>query len=563
MSKNSGSITSDTLTGTGGNDTISGMDSGDTISGRAGNDILYGFDHADQNANSGVIHVNEIATGFSRPLFAASPPGEPNKLFVVEQTGAIQIVNLDNDHVSSTPFLTIPSSQLSHGNEQGLLGLAFDPNYEKNGRFYVDLTDANGDTEIREYHRSGANPDFAKAGSYKLILKINQPFANHNGGWIAFGPDGDLYIAMGDGGSAGDPNGNAQNLHSLLGKILRIDVHHDQFPDNSNRNYAIPSDNPFVGKDGRDEIWDYGLRNPFRDSFDSATGDLYIADVGQNAHEEIDYGKGNEGGLNFGWNLWEGDFPFTATSNRHDPALTYPIIDIPHQPGPYGGNTVIGGYVYHGPGGGQGLYFFDDAGSNNFWTTRVVNGQATQYQNIAQYLRGDTGALQDVVSWGVDGSGRLYAISLDGNVFRITPSAAAGDYADKLRGGAGNDKIYGGAGNDVLNGGSGRDYLNGGLGADKFVYHNVSDSTPTARDIIADLHNGDTINLRAIDANTSAKGNQAFHIVSHLAGHAGELSVHLDARGDTIIRGDVNGDGKADLVIIAAGAHTDFTHFIL
>ncbi len=193
----------------------------------------------------------------------------------------------------------------------------------------------------------------------------------------------------------------------------------------------------------------------------------------------------------------------------------------------------------------------------------MVGGKATQFQNIADYFRGDKGALQDVVSWGVDGTGRLYAISLDGNVFRISPSTAAGDYADKLNGGSGSDKIFGGAGNDTLIGGAGKDVLDGGLGADRFVFRHASDSARGAPDVISDLHNNDIIKLQAIDANTHSGGDQAFHLVSHFTGHAGELFLHLDGKGDTVIRGDVNGDGKADLVIVAAGDHTDFTHFIL
>lgn len=630
-----GGVGSDTLHGTKGDDVISGADSGDHISGGSGNDVLYGFGPQDRHVNSGTIEVTELATVSGRAIFATSPPGQPGKLYIVEQSGSIEILDLNTNQVSAMPFLKIPDSHLSHGNEEGLLGLAFDPNYATNRKFYVDETGANGDINIVQYKRSSSDPDIANPSSKKEILKIPHPdFANHNGGWISFGPDGDLYIAVGDGGSHGDPNGHAQNLHSLLGKILHIDVEHDDFKGDNSRNYAIPDDNPFVGKNGRDEIWDYGLRNPFRDSFDSATGDLYIGDVGQNAHEEIDYVKGNKGGQNFGWNLWEGNFPFDSTSNKHDPSVHYPIIDVPHQSGPFGGRTIIGGYVYHGPGGGQGLYFFDDAASNNFWTTRVVNGHATQYQNIASYLRGDTSDLDQIVSWGLDGTGRLYATGLDGQIFRITPSAAAGDFNDKLNGGEGRDKLFGGAGDDVLNGGPGRDLLKGGLGSDtasyartdsavhvdlrisgmqntgggdrdtlfsienligssngdrligngrdnklagaagadtlsggdgkdRFFYKSVGDSIQKHADVITDLSNEDVIKLQAIDANVHKGGNQAFHLVANLSGHAGELALALNSSGDTVIRGDVDGDGKADLVIHISGDHTDFTHFIL
>jgi Ca2+-binding RTX toxin-like protein len=558
-----GTIGSDDLHGTRDRDVVSGADSGDKISGRGGDDVLYGFGAVDTDPESGTIQVDRIVTGLDASLFGASPPGEPNKLFVPEQhSGAIQIVNLNTNTVSATPFLDIPDNQLATGGEQGLLGLAFDPHYAANGKFYVDITNAQGDTEIWQYKRSDANPDVADPASKKLILRIDQPFANHNGGWIAFGPDGYLYIAMGDGGSGGDPLGNAQNLHSLLGKILRIDVHGDDFPGDNTRNYAIPSDNPFVGHAGADEIWEFGLRNPWRDSFDSATGDFYIADVGQDAHEEIDYvAAGTPGGLNFGWNVREGDFAYNGPD---DPAFTDPIIDIPHDSSPFGGETVIGGYVYHGPGGGQGLYVFDDAASNNFWTTRVVDGAATQYVNIGAYLRGDVAPLDNIVSWAVDGSGRLYAVGLDGELFRFTPSAAAGDAGDLIRGGPGDDTIFGGAGDDRLRGGPGHDTLHGGLGSDVFVYAKTTDSYRGHADLIIGLNSSDSIDLAGIDADTTLAGDQAFSVVPHFSHNPGELILAFHrAGGHTLLKGDVDGDGRADFVVQIAGHHVGFDNFML
>jgi glucose/arabinose dehydrogenase len=576
-----GTVGSDTITGRADADVITGPDSGDVISGGKGDDTLYGFGPGDIKNGGENYKVELIASGLSGALYGTSPQGQRNELYVAEQgSGRIDIVNVNTGHVSNTPFLVLPDDAISHGSEQGLLGLAFDPHYAKNGKFYIDVTNADGDTEIWQYTRSATHPNQADPESKKLVIRIDQPFDNHNGGWIGFGPDGNLYIAMGDGGSGGDPDGNAQNLDSLLGKILRIDVHHDDFKDDPNKNYAIPNDNPFVGKAGADEVWLYGLRNPWRDSFDSKTGDFYIGDVGQNAHEEIDFvHAGSAGGLNFGWNVREGDFPYNGDD---DPSFTNPIIDVPHDDSAFGGSTIIGGYVYHGPGGGDGLYFFNDVGSGNFWTTRVVDGKATQYVNINDQLTGDTDQFDSIVSWAVDGNGRLYAIGLDGQIFRVTPGNAVGDSDDTLNGGDGNDHVYGGLGDDILRGAAGDDALVGGVGADvlrgstgadtmtggqgadKFVYTDTAESTGAHRDTITNLSHIDIVDLSGIDANTARDGNQKFSLVDHFDDHAGQLVVHFSsADGVTFIRADVNGDGKADLTIQVVGNHGGFDNFVL
>lgn len=576
-----GTIGADDLRGSNSADVMSGADSADTMAGRGGDDVMYGFGAVDTDPESGTIQVDRIVTGLDRTIFAGSPPGQPDKLYVAEQhTGTIKIVDLNTNTVSDTPFLDLNDASLASGNEQGLLGVAFDPNYATNGKMYVDITDAHGNIRILEYTRSESDPNVADPDSKKLIIKIDHPPAdNHNGGWISFGPDGYLYIAVGDGGGAGDPGNDAQNPDSLLGKILRIDVHGDDFPDSNTQNYAIPDDNPFVGVDGADEVWAYGLRNPFRNGFDSQTGDLYIADVGQDAHEEIDFvAAGTPGGLNFGWNVREGDFPYNG--GEDDPSFTDPIIDIPHENSPFGGYTVIGGLVYHGPGGGQGLYFFDDIGTENFWTTRVVDGQATQYQNIADYLRGDVNRFDNIVSWGTDGLGRLYAIGLDGEIFRITPSEAAGDYGDTMSGGRGNDTLFGGAGDDLLSGGADDDSLNGGLGADTltggrgvdtltgndggdtFVWAAVSESRRHHGDTVTDLSNSDSIDLHGIDADATQDGDQMFDLVGAFTNQAGQLTLDFDGE-NTLLKGDVDGDGRADFVVTLTGDHTDFTNFDL
>ncbi len=258
--------------------------------------------------NRAHAEVRRIATGLDRPVFVTAPPGDSERIFIVEQRGQILVLNLDDDSINPTPFLTL--SGLATGNEQGLLGLAFHPDYAATGRFYVNYTEAGGDSVIAEYAVS-ADPDVALTGETRL-LTFDQPQPNHNGGWIGFGPDdGDLYIGTGDGGGANDDDaghtaglGNGQDItDNLLGKILRIDIDVDDFPGDPDRNYGIPATNPFVGVEGDDEIWSYGLRNPYRASFDRETGDLYIGDVGQNAREEVDVQPSGAGGLNFGWRL--------------------------------------------------------------------------------------------------------------------------------------------------------------------------------------------------------------------------------------------------------------------
>ena len=270
-----------------------------------GADLIYGFDPNGPQSQASEIIATRVAAGLGQPLFVVAPPDDPNRLFIVEKTGLIKILDLATGQVLATPFLNVSSQILTDG-ERGRLGLAFDPAFASNGLFYLNLINMSGDTEIRRYHVS-ANPNVAEPASTP-ILTIDQPsFSNHKGGWIGFGPDGYLYAALGDGGSGGDPLGSGQNINSLLGKILRVDVHGDDFPVDPTRNYAVPADNPFVGSDGLDEIFAFGLRNPWRPSFDRGLGDFYIADVGQGQWEEIDIGQSS---ANYGWNTFEGPVPF-------------------------------------------------------------------------------------------------------------------------------------------------------------------------------------------------------------------------------------------------------------
>ncbi len=464
MADISGTGVRDTLAGTAGADVISGGDGSDTVHAGAGDDILYGFGAADQDPASATILAARVASGLSAPVFGVSPPGDPDRLFVVEQhTGRIVILDTNSGQVAAQPFLDLPDNSLAGGGEQGLLGLAFHPDYAANGRFFVYLTNTSGNIEVREYARADA--DHANAQSARPVLSYVHPFDNHNAGWMAFGPDGMLYIASGDGGSGGDPQNNAQNPDSLLGKILRIDVNSDAFIADATRNYAIPAGNPFAGGPGADEVWALGLRNPWRNSFDPATGALYIGDVGQGAREEVDVATA--GGLNFGWRFKEGFSPYTGTA---PPGLTDPVLDYDHVTPLYSGVAITGGYVYHGPGGAQGLYIFGDFASANLWTTPVADGQAQDFLNRnAQLQVTGGGDLDQFSSFAMDGRGRLYVIGLDGDIHRLTPGAAAGDASDYLRGDEGNDRIWGGFAFDDINGNMGDDTLSGGLGDDWVV----------------------------------------------------------------------------------------------
>jgi Ca2+-binding RTX toxin-like protein len=317
--------------------------------------------------------------------------------------------------------------------------------------------------EVREFSRSAGNPLIADLATSRTLISVPHPFGNHQGGFVGFSPtDGYLYITIGDGGGAGDPNNNAQNLNSLLGKILRIDVSSDAFPSDPARNYAIPSSNPFAAGGGSPEIWASGLRNPWRASFDT-NGDLYIADVGQDAREEIDYQPNGAGGRNYGWRLMEGNLPYLPVANP--PTLTPPVFDYPRDVG----ISVIGGYVYHGPSPGlQGAYIFSDFSARPYFSLRMVDGEAVDIIDHREQLTQPVGGLptSNLTSFGVDANGRLYFVTFGGVVYAFDPSAAAGDGRDAIHGDAGDDQLFGGAGKDTLWGDAGADQLTGGLGDD-------------------------------------------------------------------------------------------------
>jgi glucose/arabinose dehydrogenase len=353
------------------------------------------------------VTLKQVVTGLTKPVFVTSAGDSSGRLFVVEQGGKIRIVK--NGVLDPTPFLDI-SDQVSKGNEQGLLGLAFHPSYKTNGKFYVDFTRADGDTAINEYHVS-SDPDVASRATGRRIMTIDQPFSNHNGGGIAFGPDHYLYIGMGDGGSAGDPGNRARDLNSLLGKMLRIDIGGTS----AGRQYRIPTSNPYVGKTGRDEIWSRGLRNPWRWSFDRLTGDLWIGDVGQNRYEEIDRSTTTENasrgrGVDYGWHVMEGRHCYIPMTGCSTTGKILPVVEYSHSQG----CSVTGGYVYRGTQvpALAGRYVFADFCSGLMWTiSRGARAPATKT------------LLMDLdfppSSFGEDQAGELYVLDLNGTLYKF------------------------------------------------------------------------------------------------------------------------------------------------
>ena len=349
----------------------------------------------------------QVAAGLSVPLYLTAPPGDA-RLFIVEKTGGIRIVK--EQALLEQPFLDL-SAQVSTGSEQGLLGLAFDPEYAANGRFLVHYTDLAGNTVVSRFQVS-ADPDRAEAASEQVMLTVPQPFLNHNGGQITFGPDGFLYLGLGDGGSGGDPDNRGQGLSDLLGSILRIDVR-------SADAYSVPADNPFVGQpNARGEVWSYGLRNPWRFSFDRANGDLYIADVGQSQWEEIDVStiaQGSGRGVNYGWSVMEGAHCFRGPGSDHS-GLALPTLEYSHREG----CSVTGGYVYRGSAvpSLQGHYFYAEFCEGWVRSFRFGEGQVTDETSWPSLAPGGS-----IVSFGEDAAGELYVLGAGGTVSRIVPDS--------------------------------------------------------------------------------------------------------------------------------------------
>src|SRR4051794_2692369 len=343
---------------------------------------------------------------FDSPVYVTAPRGDRRHLFIVEQAGRVRV--MVDGRPRATPFLDI-RSQVTSGGEQGLLSIAFPPDYASSGRFYVYFTDRAGDERIVEYHRATAAR--ADPGSARLVLGMADPQPNHNGGLMLFGPDGHMYVGTGDGGGAGDqhgPHGNAQNLGSLLGKILRIDP-----AASGDRPYTVPAGNPFTGRSGaRPEIYAYGLRNPWRFSFDRRTSDLSIGDVGQDAVEEIDFVRRGHGrGANFGWRVFEGHSRYTR--GERAPGAVAPVITRSHS---QGWCSITGGVVVRDPAlrSLRGRYVFGDYCKGRVLSARLSAGRARSVRATSLHV-------SSLSSFGEDARGRVYAVSLDGPVYRLVP----------------------------------------------------------------------------------------------------------------------------------------------
>ncbi|GAB4195991.1 MAG: PQQ-dependent sugar dehydrogenase [Roseiflexaceae bacterium] len=344
--------------------------------------------------SSPAIALRQVVSGLDQPLYVTHAGDGSGRLFVVEKDGRIVIVR--DGRAQEPAFLDIRDRVGSDNSEQGLLSVAFHPRYAENGRLFVNYTDREGDTVIARFQAQG---DAADPQSEAVLLTIDQPYSNHNGGLVKFGPDGYLYIGMGDGGSGGDPQGNGQKLTTLLGKMLRIDV--DAEP------YAVPPDNPWANQpEARGEIWSYGLRNPWRFSFDRATGALFIADVGQNAYEEINLQQRAEGGDNYGWNVTEGMHCFRRDSCSESD-LVAPVAEYDHNDG--NGCSITGGYVYRGSAAPalQGFYFFADYCSGRIWSLREVAPGSWQQTRLLD-------SRMNISSFGEDEAGELYLTDIRG-----------------------------------------------------------------------------------------------------------------------------------------------------
>ena len=388
--------------------------------------VLAAASLASSPASAQTITTKLIVSGLDTPLWAGSPPGDP-RIFIIEKKGIIR--NFRNGAVVSLKFLDIRSKTSKIG-EQGLLGLAFHPNFANNGYFYVNYTNGAGNTVVSRFTVPTSTPNQADASSELVILTQNQPYSNHNGGWLGFGPnDGYLYIGFGDGGSANDPECRAQNMSTFLGKILRIDV-------DSGSPYTVPADNPFVGVAGaKPEIWHLGVRNPWRMSFDRLTGDMFIGDVGQGLREEISFAPAGVGGINFGWKVREGTLCNSTTACAAEipgcasPTYEPPIYQLLHS-APSNPESITGGFVYRGCAipSLDGTYFFADFGDHliRSFKYNVQTGNVNSFIDRTDELKPAGGVIRDIASFGEDGFGELLIVehNATGEVFKIVPVGA-------------------------------------------------------------------------------------------------------------------------------------------
>ena len=378
------------------------------------------------NVGPDAFRVTRVGAGFAQPLYLTGIPDGSGRVLVVQQFGLIRILNPATGAIAATPFLDL-TGQISTNGERGLLGLALAPDFTTSGVFYVYVTAlTSGQIQLRRYRTLPGNLNQADPTTADTLLAIDHPNNNHNGGWIEFGPDGMLYLAVGDGGGTGDPNNNGQNTNVLLGKMLRIDVRSDAFPADPLRDYAIPAGNPFAAAGGRPEVWAYGLRNPFRNSFDPITQNLWIGDVGQDTREEVDLMRPGDAGANFGWRILEGTAPFNGTVI---PGLVPPVAEYSHGSGAREGDTVTGGYVYRGPVEAlRGQYIFGDFINGNLWSFPITRASIGTTIPSSQFIlrRADftpnVGAINHPSSFGIDQAGNLYIVDYDGEVYRIDVS---------------------------------------------------------------------------------------------------------------------------------------------
>ena len=343
------------------------------------------------------LAVETVVEGLARPTYLTAPDGD-ERLFVLEQAGRVRVVR--DGELLTTPYLDIAGAVDDGGNEQGLLGMAFHPDFGANGRFYLDFTVApSGDTRVVRYTVADPGADAAEVVAADTILRVAQPFSNHNGGMLAFGPDGRLYVALGDGGSGGDPRGHGQDSTTVLGTILRLTGEGE-----------APADNPFVGRAGDDRIWAYGLRNPWRFAFDPPSATLFIADVGQNRWEEVNAVADDRGAVNYGWSVTEGTHCFGA-SDCDQSGLELPVLEYGHDEG----CSVTGGFVYRGAAipAAVGRYFFADFCSAFVRSFRLEGGEAVDRREH------DLGSLESVTSFGTDDDGELYLLEGGGRVLRF------------------------------------------------------------------------------------------------------------------------------------------------
>ena len=526
-----------------------------------------------------------VASGLSAPLFVTAPPGDFNRVFIVEQGGTIRILNLKTGVLNSTPFLTV--TNIVSGGERGLLGLAFDPDYATNGKFYINCTAPGGAfnagiTEIREYQVS-SNPDIADTSpaNIKTVLAFDQPQTNHNGGWIGFSPrpsdDHNLYIATGDGGNANDfgtghiePGGNAQNNTTLLGKMLRIHV------DPASGTYTIPTDNPnpppnpSPSPQPRREIWALGLRNPFRDSFDRATGRMMIGDVGQDTREEIDVQQPTNpgGGENYGWRDREGSIqnpayptPTASPTPTPNPPRVDPILDYPHSTG----RTVIGGYVYRGAEfpALQGVYVFGDylgpsGGTTRVFTLNYDGVTASNFQDITTQLfpiptTAGNVSLANLSSVGEDAAGELYFTDIgNGNVYKLSSMlvGAASRKTDGTNAFDLNLPITGTPGTECRSGGANGNYTM----VFKFAVPvaTVGSATVAGRGAIISSQSVDSTDARQYVVNLTgvADVQNVTVTLNNVTDSAGNISSSVSATMAVLI-GDTNADRFVDAIDVS------------